>query len=44
MISAAMSYAYGVLFLVKEELVRRTRLLNVLVAIQKVIEAKVDGH
>jgi hypothetical protein len=33
MISAAMSYAYGVLFLVKEELVRRTHLLNVLVAI-----------
>jgi len=30
--------------LVKEGPVRRTRLLNVLVAIQKVIEAKVDGN
>jgi len=33
MISAAMLYAYGVLFLLKEELMRRTHLLKILVAI-----------
>jgi hypothetical protein len=37
MISAAMSYAYGVLFLMKEELMRRTYLLNVLVVILLVV-------
>ena len=37
MISAAMLYAYGVLFLLKEGLVRRTYLLNVLVVVLLVV-------